>query len=80
MADMETARGGGGRLGEPSVQEGDTEYQDFLHLFVFSIVSCAGGCDAASARRIQRKFSTDFQGVCRIKDRGGRLSKFTEKL
>jgi hypothetical protein len=35
MADMETARGGGGRLGESSAQEGDSEYQDFLHFLVF---------------------------------------------
>ena len=53
MADMETARGGVSRLGQPSVQESDSEYQDFLHLFVFSMVSGAGGCDAAGARRIR---------------------------
>ena len=80
MADMETARCGGGRLGEPSAQEGDSEYQDFLHLLVFSMVSGAGGCDAAAARRIRRKFPTDLYGLCRIRNSSGRHSKFNGKL
>lgn len=60
MADMEATRGGGGRLGESSAQKGDSEYQDFLHLLFFSMVSGAGGCDATAARRIRRKFPTDL--------------------
>jgi hypothetical protein len=63
MADMETARCGGGRLGEPSAQEGDSEYQDFLHLLVFSMVFGAGGFDAAVARRI-RKFFQQISQEC----------------
>ena len=80
VADVETARGGSSRQGESSAQEGDCEYQDFFHLLVFLMVSGAGGCDAALAERIRRKFQTDQLVLCRSRNENDRLSKFTGKL